>query len=106
MTPWNRNERSYKKGCQPPIKGVFGGWSPSRGDGKIFCCNSAECNRDVPFNFIPDAFIQCYTCDSRITGQKDCSVLNASSPSVYRAGSNSREESCAVSDSKEKERKI
>ncbi|CAF1603008.1 unnamed protein product, partial [Adineta ricciae] len=40
--------------------------------------------------------IQCYTCDSRVTGLEGCMLFNESSPDVYKAASSSRDESCAT----------
>jgi hypothetical protein len=67
----------------------------------VFCCNSPECNTGHIGSPIKDVAIQCYTCDSRVTGLVGCTIFNESSPNVYKAGSSSNEEACAVSSEKE-----
>ncbi|CAF1301359.1 unnamed protein product [Rotaria sordida] len=43
-----------------------------------------------------DEVIRCYTCDSRITGLKDCMILNTSSSYVYNSASSNPSESCTM----------
>lgn len=62
--------------------------------GTIFCCNAPKCNRQ---NQPVTTAINCYVCDSRVTGQEGCRILNTSSEYVYKAGSSMSSESCAVS---------
>ena len=59
-----------------------------------FCCNDFECNR---YMLPKNSAIQCYVCDSRITGLEGCSILNTSSPHVYKSGTSNPSEQCAVS---------
>ncbi|CAF1199768.1 unnamed protein product [Rotaria sp. Silwood1] len=59
----------------------------------LFCCNYPKCNQRI---FPPGEAIRCYTCDSRITGLKDCMILNTSSSHVYNSASSNPSESCAM----------
>lgn len=63
----------------------------------VFCCNSPECNTGHVSSPVKGVAVQCYTCDSRITGSAGCTTFDASSLHVYKAGSSSPDESCAVS---------
>ncbi|CAF3595505.1 unnamed protein product [Rotaria socialis] len=82
---------TYKKKCTP-------GQYAATQDGSFtlapyFCCNSPECNQQrVP----PKLAIQCYTCDSRVTGLTGCSTFDLSSPHVYESGSSDSDEACAT----------
>ncbi|CAF4490877.1 unnamed protein product, partial [Rotaria socialis] len=82
---------TYKKKCTP-------GQYAATQDGSFtlapyFCCNSPECNQQrVP----PKVAIQCYTCDSRVTGLTGCSTFDLSSPHVYESGSSDSDEACAT----------
>lgn len=90
-------KKSYKKACQPTINdGSRTRMQPLK-KSALFCCNSAECNKEIVTSGIADPVIQCYTCDSRITGPQGCSIFNQSNPNVYKAGSSSHNEQCAVS---------
>ncbi len=79
------------------MEAYTGGRTHSSNTPSVFCCNSPECNTGHIGNAIKGAAIQCYTCDSRITGLAGCMIFNESNPYVYKAGSSSNEESCAVS---------
>ncbi|CAM4822674.1 unnamed protein product [Rotaria magnacalcarata] len=82
---------SYKKGCSPGKLALFSESYPSVGDS--FCCNSPQCNRqDLPLKLK----INCFSCDSRVTGMKGCSTLNTSSLHVYESGSSISSEACAM----------
>ncbi|CAF1326630.1 unnamed protein product [Adineta steineri] len=87
--------RYYKKGCQPTISGIDQAY-PWKKTEPMHCCNSPKCNIEPEANAFKGIAIQCYTCDSRITGLEGCMLFDESSPHVYKAGSSSREESCAT----------
>jgi len=91
-------KKSYKKACQPTINDASRTrMQQALKKSALFCCNSAECNKEIVTSGIADPVIQCYTCDSRITGLQGCSIFNQSNPYVYKAGSSSHNEQCAVS---------
>ena len=64
----------------------------------VLCCNSPECNTGHVGSPTKDVAVQCYTCDSRITGPAGCTIFDESSRNIYKAGSSSSKEACAVSD--------
>jgi hypothetical protein len=102
VTFGHENYKYYKKGCQPTIKDAHAvriSSVPTKPD--VFCCNSPECNTGHVGSPIKDVAIRCYTCDSRVTGLAGCAIVNESSPNVYKAGSSSDKEACAVSNVKE-----
>lgn len=59
-----------------------------------WCCNSFNCNQK---SLRKGVTIECFLCDSRVTGLTGCSTLNAISSHVYKSGSSNPFESCAVS---------
>ncbi|CAF1364477.1 unnamed protein product [Rotaria magnacalcarata] len=82
---------TYKKKCAPGQYAATQDGSSTLA--QYFCCNSPECNQQrVPSKVA----IQCYTCDSRVTGLAGCSTLNLSSPHVYESGSSDSTEACAT----------
>ena len=92
------SHKYYQKACQPTIREGTKAINLQSPDAlSVYCCNSPECNSGRIENAIKGSTLQCYTCDSRITGLDGCLIFNESSPYVYKAGSSSNQESCAVS---------
>src|ERR1700722_18023418 len=91
--------KSYRKACFPGRTDIMVGQTKSWFTNQSFCCNTLECSQRSLSNRVA---IGCYVCDSRVTGLAGCSILNASSPHVYKTGSSSFSEVCAVSGLREK----
>ncbi|CAF1098107.1 unnamed protein product [Adineta steineri] len=88
--------KSYINNCQATVKDVSHHINHLTSKPSIFCCNTPECNQEILTTVIKDSSLQCYTCDSRITGLKDCMILNESSPHVYKTKTSSLSEACAT----------
>ncbi|CAF3763003.1 unnamed protein product [Adineta steineri] len=84
--------KSYQTGCTPNSTTMISATGESISN-DLFCCNYPECNQQI----LPRGeAIHCYTCDSRITGLKDCNILNPMSQYVYNSASSNPSESCAM----------
>ncbi|UJR32805.1 hypothetical protein I4U23_020267 [Adineta vaga] len=75
--------KSYQTGCS----------SNATKYNDVYCCNYPLCNEQ---DFHHSEAIRCYTCDSRLTGLKDCDILNITNPYVYNSVSSNPSESCAM----------
>ncbi|CAF0977860.1 unnamed protein product [Rotaria sp. Silwood1] len=84
--------KSYQIGCSPKTTAITSLTGELISE-NLFCCNYPKCNQRI---FPPGEAIRCYTCDSRITGLKDCMILNTSSSHVYNSASSNPSESCAM----------
>ncbi|CAF3074865.1 unnamed protein product [Rotaria sp. Silwood2] len=84
--------KSYKMGCSPKSTTMTSLTNELISE-DIFCCNYPQCNQQI---LLPGEAIRCYTCDSRITGLKDCMILNTSSSYVYNSASSNPFELCGM----------
>ncbi|CAF3744235.1 unnamed protein product, partial [Rotaria sordida] len=84
--------KSYQMGCSHKSTTVTSLTGESIFE-DLFCYNYPECNQQI---FLSSEVIRCYTCDSRITGLKDCMILNTSSSYVYNSASSNPSESCTM----------
>jgi hypothetical protein len=91
--------KSYQKSCSPGLTDIIVEPIEASVTYMTFCCNTIECSERSLRNSMA---IGCYVCDSRVTGLTGCSILNASSPHVYKSGSSRSSEACAVSGLREK----
>ncbi|CAF1152777.1 unnamed protein product [Adineta steineri] len=84
---------SYQKACSPGKNTITAEKKEAYITIEYSCCNSLHCNQQS----LPAVVaIECYVCDSRVTGLMGCSILNTSSPHVHEFGSSSTSESCAT----------
>ncbi len=88
--------KSYERKCSPGVNRIAAERDEDEDISITYgCCNSINCNQQsLPNN----TAIECYACDSRVSGLEGCSILNISSPHVNIYASSSPSESCAASD--------
>ncbi|CAF1086085.1 unnamed protein product [Adineta ricciae] len=89
-------QKSFTHNCQPTVRDLTRHVQELSTRSSVMCCNSPECNREILTNAVKGSSLQCYTCDSRISGLAGCQVLDPSSPNVYKSGTSSPSESCAT----------